>query len=535
MNQEEQGNELEENPQNSFSSVLANKKIVFAGLFIFLLFILIPVTFYFARNTKPKKDQITNTSYPKAPYAADQLIVKYKDSYTLVEIERLRDKLNEIGVVSQEKVFDSNDPRLKNYYLIKFAKGSNIDNIIKELEGFPEIEKAGPDYIIEVQEIPNDPNFPVQANMTKIQMPDAWNIAKGSNTVRVAIIDSGIDYNHPDLSSNVTNGPDFSTCSSITESNQCIKKARDNDSNDDVGHGTHVAGVIGALTNNSLGVAGINWNVNLIALKAVAKTPKSASGLSSDIVDAIRYAADNADIINMSLGSVVPCNDSRVLGYQDAIDYAISRGVVVISAAGNSGSSASSSTPGSCAGVINVGASDAQDRRASFSNYGPRVNIAAPGVGILSTTPGSSYQSKQGTSMAAPHVAGVAALLLSMKPTLSVTQVKDCILNNSDPISLAEELGGKRLNAFRILSACSGTVPAPFPTSTLSPTPTPTSIVSTTISPITTGGPVISVPPTSTPRAPTPTSVQKYSCSEKTGDEIPRGSIQIGDLVCSPK
>ena len=514
---------------------LQKKKSLLLAVFFLILLLVISLVILTKSDVDQGGNVPRNTTgmYPQAPFAEGQLIVKYKDSYTIEEIQRLKEKLEGLGVVSQEKVFDSSDPKLSNYYLIKFKSGASVDQVIKELANLPEIEKAGPNYIIEIQENPIDTNYTSQWNLAKISMSQAWDISKGSDSVRVAVIDSGIDYNHPDLSGNVTNGPDFATCSSITAANQCVPKPRDSDSFDDVGHGTHVAGIIGALTNNNLGIAGINWNVTLIALKAVAKTPTSAGGLSTDIVDAIRYAADNADVINMSLGSTVPCNDPRVLGYQDAVDYAISRGVVVIAAAGNDAADARNSTPGSCIGVITVGATDAQDKRAVFSNIGSRVDIAAPGVGILSTIPGSVYQSKQGTSMAAPHVAAAAALLLSRNSNLTVNQVRDCLLNNSDPISASENISVRRLNVFRALSSCTGSVPLPSNTPTpaigITPTVTLPASQSASITPIGTGGGA-----TIAIKSPTPTPVKKYSCHERTGSDVSRDAIQIGDLICTP-
>lgn len=519
-------------PNFSLLTLLKNKKFFAVGFVILIIIISIPfLLFLNSRNERKNSPENSDINYPDAPFVEGQIIVKYKDSYTIEEIQRLKLKLESLGVISQEKVFDSSDPKLANFYLIRFKSDVSVDQVIKDLANLPEIEKAGPNYIIEIQQNPNDVNFSSQWNLLKIAMPQAWDISKGSSGVRVAVIDSGIDYNHPDLSGNVVNGPDFATCSSITATNQCIPKPRDNDSYDDVGHGTHVAGIIGATSNNNLGIAGINWNVKIIAIKAVAKTPTSAGGLSTDIVDAIRYAADNSDVINMSLGSTVPCNDSRVLGYQDAVNYAISKGVVVIAAAGNNAGSAASSTPGSCNGVITVGATDTFDRRASFSNLGSRVDIAAPGVSILSTVPNGGFVNKQGTSMASPHVAGVAALLLSKYPNFSVNQVRDCLFNNSDPISLSENISTRRLNAFKVLSNCtSGDI---IPTNTPTPIITITSAPSTQSATVTPFGGMGGA--TTTLKSPSPTPVKKYSCHERTGNEASRDAIQIGDLICTPK
>lgn len=409
----------------------------------------------------PTPGEAINYTDPfKMPYIPDQLIVKFKDRYTLEEIENLRSVLSKIGVISQEPVFDSDDPSLRNYYLLKFKPGTDIKKIKEELDKIPEIEFAGPNHEVVAFEAPNDPSFPSQWDFQKIKMSEAWDISHGSNPVTVAVIDTGVDYNHSDFATrNIVKGRNY-----VSNNNNPL---------DDVGHGTHVSGTIGAVTNNSLGVSGINWNnTSILAIKTLGA---SGTGQTAWTVDAIRSATDQGvNVINMSLG-LQPGNCSLTPQYQAALNYARSKNVTVIVAAGNATQSTGgkpvdvkNNIPASCDGLIVVGNADQNDARASTSNYGTGVDIAAPGVKILSTWLGGNYTAISGTSMAAPHVAGVAAMLLSVKPGLSPDQVTDCIVKNADPIS-TDKAVGPRLNASKTISACSG-LAAP----TTTPTPTPT-------------------------------------------------------------
>ena len=513
-----------------------------------LLLIFIPLGFFIFSNfnTNPdlKKTQDKKVLiYPGAPYVGDQIIVRLKDEYTLEELTRLKEKLDDIGVISQEKVFDSDDPNLKNFYLLKLKAGSDVKKTLESLAGFEEIEQAGPNYIVATQEIPNDQLFAGQWDMQKINMPSTWDLTHGSSNIKVAVVDSGVNYAHPDLAGRVTNGRDFSRCSTVVNHSECVEKERDNDSNDDFGHGTHVAGTIGAITNNNIGVAGIGWNVSILAIKAVGST---GEGIMTDITDGIRYAADSgAKVINLSLGSPAPCNEGNFLAYQEAINYATSKGAIVVAAAGNDNKDAGNVTPASCNGVITVGATTADDTRSSYSNFGSIVDIAAPGgqkpctqaTCITSTWLSTQYTSITGTSMATPHVAGVVALLLSSAPGLSQGQVRECLVNNGDAISTDKYIGGKRLNAAKTIEACGSIKTTPTATPTLTPiTLTPGQTIqpptATGIQPVTSN--ITTTPFATATKKPTPTPPQTYTCREKSGGSTPAGTIQIGNLECIP-
>lgn len=519
---------------------LLNQKRIRLPAIIIMVFIFIPLIFLIVFNYKPKQSSKTSTGLhtfsPSAPYVADQLIVELKDGYTLDELKKLDSEFKKIGIVSQRKVFDSNDPSLRNFYIVDFKKGSDVKKIGEELVNFSEIKAVGVNYITHVQDI--DTLYSQQWDLQKINMPQAWTITKGVDNIKVAVIDTGIDYTHPDFSGRtIINGINHASCDAFANSGQCSSPKVTESSIDDNGHGTHVAGTIGAVTNNDLDIAGINWNVTLMAVKAMGS---DGSGNISDPADAVRYAVDNgANVINLSIDvNNVKCMDNVANPIRTAINYANLHHVIVVAAAGNADSKtnykaidASNSTPASCDGVITVGATDQLDRRPSFSNFGSRVDIAAPGVGIISIVPGG-YKPKNGTSMAAPHVAGVAALLLSINPSLTPQQVRECLVNNADPI-LTDQPIGPRLNASKALNVCSGRVPI-IPSVTAAAVPT--QIVPTQAVPIPQSQEPLTAnePLGGSNKKPTPTPVKKYTCREQTGSNTPSGAIQIGSLVCIP-
>ncbi len=259
------------------------------------------------------------------------------------------------------------------------------------------IEYAEPDYRYSIADFPNDPLYQQQWNFRAIDLAKAWKSSTGQG-VTVAVIDTGVAA-VPDLNQEqLVEGYDF-----VND---------DTDASDDNGHGTHVAGTVAQATNNAYGVAGIAYDAKLMPLKVL---DEGGSGTTADIAEAIVYAADNsADIINMSLGGA---GESQVM--RDAIDYAYNKGVLLVAAAGNSNSS-SVSYPARYEHVVGVSALGPEGGRAPYSNYGAGVDLSAPGGalpvgGILQNTidgeGGSLFAAYQGTSMASPHVAGVAALV----------------------------------------------------------------------------------------------------------------------------
>ena len=519
--------EISENQDSEISPIqkapFSKRKLIFFAIILVILIFLPFAFFLISRMSNQGNVPLQGnqkTFSPQAPHANDELIIKLKDSYTRVELERLNKKFTELGIVSQRKVYDSEDPRLKNFFVLKFKKGTDIKKTGQELINLPELEGVAPNYIDTIQIIPQDPFYnqlQLLWGFDKISMPQAWDSIRGSNSIIVAVVDTGIDYNHQDFSGRtIIKGPDLATCDMI-ESGACASpKQRDSDPIDDNSHGTHVSGVIGAVTNNNIGVSGVNWDVTLMAVKVMGK---SGQGFRNDILEGIRFAADNgAKVINISLGNGAPCG----FEYQTEIDYALSKGSIVVAAAGNGDNGvavdASGFSPASCNGVITVGATTQPDTRWNLSNWGERVDISAPGHEIVSTVLNNQYQSKNGTSMAAPHVSGVVGLLLAANPGLPQDQVKSCLINSADPITTDENIG-PRLNAYRALTLCTNTASIPIATNV-----TPSPIISPD-----------SMPPTSKPLTPSPTTVKTYTCREDSRGSTARpGSIKIGSLMCEP-
>lgn len=518
--------------QNRISQFF-KKKFMVIGMFILGISLSLLAIFAISQLSgqgqipKTSKDIAKKTFAPTAPFVADQLIVKLKDSYTRDEIEKLNKKLTELGVVSQEKAFESEDPLLRNYFILRFKEGTDIEKVGQELINLSDLEVVEPNYLVEIQAIPNDLLYGEMWGLEKILMPQAWDIVNGSSSVVVAVIDTGVDYNHQDfVGRSIIKGQDFSTCDafvedSITGKSHCTSpKLRGSDPMDHQGHGTHVAGIIGATTNNNLGISGIMWNVTLMAVKTIGADPRGR-GNSQDIIDGIIFAVDNgADVINLSLGTETPCGPGAL--YKDVIDYAIGKGAIVVGAAGNGGADhigddVSNYSPASCDNVIAVSSVTQSDMRPVSSNWGQRVDIAAPGADILSTILGNAYGPKSGTSMAAPHVSGVIGLLLAANPGLSQDQVKSCLINSADPITTDENIG-PRLNAYNTLTLCTNIASIPTGTNV-----TPSPIISPTEQ------------PTSEPLTPSPTAVKTYTCKEDSRGSTARpGSIKIGSLICEP-
>jgi subtilisin family serine protease len=336
------------------------------------------------------------------------------------------------------------------------------------------VRYAEPDHILQaVQTQPNDSRFTSlwglentgQSGGTPdadIDAPEAWDIATGNTEVVTAVIDTGVDYTHPDLVSNIwsnpleiANGLDDDGNGFIDDIHGWDFANDDNTPLDDQGHGTHVAGTIAAMGNNGIGVAGVNWQGRIIALKFIAS---SGVGATSDAVEALHYAAGlrrsgiNIRLTNNSWGGAGETALSEaILDQADA-------GILFVTAAGNNGwdNDVSPFYP-ACypwSNIITVAATDRRDARASFSQYGNlTVDLAAPGVDILSTTPNAGYSLNSGTSMAAPHVTGVAALLWSTWPDASWQDVREAILNGTDAIPAMSGITvtGGRLNARKAL------------------------------------------------------------------------------------
>lgn len=399
---------------------------------------------------------------PTPPRAPDRVIVKFKDSVNTEAQENLFKKLN---VARKEK------HRLKGTFVANIQK-NKVNDYLKLFSQSSLIEYVEPDFIATKVETPNDSLFTSQWGLTKIQASNAWDVTHGVSSSYIAILDTGIDQNHPDVGTKVVKRANFTSDPDV----------------DGDGHGTHVAGIASSITNNALGIAGVGYNSGLYSVKVL---DNNGSGYYSWIANGIIWSADNgARVINLSLGG-----SSSSTTLSNAINYAFGKGVVIVAASGNNNSSRRF-YPAYYSNTIAIAASDQNDKKASFSNYGSWVELAAPGVSILSTT-NSAYESWSGTSMATPFVAGLAALVASHNPSWSNSTIRSKIEQTADKISgTGTYWTYGRINACKALDCTPSTLLTPTPTST--PTPTPT------LTPTPTSTPSPSPSPTATP-TPTPT------------------------------
>lgn len=292
------------------------------------------------------------------------------------------------------------------------SQNMNTDQLMAYFQKFG-VQLVEPNHRLRQNELPNDVLYQrYQWNFPKIQIENAWKFTTGDPHSIIAVVDTGVDLDHPEFQGQLIPGHNMIENTDVPQ--------------DDNGHGTHVSGVIVARTNNIEGVAGMNWTSKVMPVKAL---DADGSGSVFDIADGIRWAVDHgAKVINLSLGEY---EDSAYL--RDAIQYATSKDALVVAAMGNDDTS-QSSFPAACPEVLAVCAVDQNGQRATFSNYGDHAGVSAPGVSIASTFPGHRYAAMSGTSMASPHVAGLAGLIRGLNPDLTANQVKDIIVRTATDI-----------------------------------------------------------------------------------------------------
>lgn len=412
--------------------------------------------------------------------AEPEVLVRFKPGVKLSEIKKIAGRFN-------DRVED-NVESVKGLVAIDDLDGADMEAVAAQYAAMTDlVEYASPNEVIQLDpttstaandalyrepasNVPNDPEFENQWALNNdgrdggkegadLRALDAWTKTKGSKEVVVAVLDTGVDYTHLDLASNMWIRPDnvpqyfdeeLGTYNDIQGFDANVNAS---DPMDDNGHGTHCSGIVGAEGNNNEGIAGINWNVQIMPLKFLGK---GGFGSTKDAIEAINYAIDrkqkgvNLRVISASWGST-----SKSKALEDAIRAAGEQGILFVAAAGNA-STDNDKRPHypsnyDLPNVISVAALDRTDSLASFSNYGAKtVHVAAPGREIVSTWLGNAYREASGTSMATPYVSGIAALVIASEPNISVEKLRERIIKSADKI---DSLNGKVVSGGRINAA----------------------------------------------------------------------------------
>jgi thermitase len=406
-------------------------------LLVALLGAIVLLAFSPEARSQPAEDDVDHGP-GGAPYAAGELLVTYKEQASDAAVESLDEEVGaEVGETLPEI-----DARLFEFPEVKDepsqgVRERDLEQIKEDLEKDPAVQSVGYNYLYSANGFPNDPGFLKQWGLSNTHFKNAWSTTLGSGT-RIAIVDSGADVRHVDLKRNIARQWDFIN--------------RDGTVEDTFEHGTHVAGIAAAVTNNEEGIAGGCPSCKLLIAKVL---DGNGLGTADDVAEGIMWGVDNgARVINLSLGDR---GNARVV--RDAVNYATRRGAVVVAAAGNDNTNRFE-YPAAYPNVIAVAATTRDDLRAPFSNYGDWVDIAAPGGEdrasssrrILSTIPGGTYYYMSGTSMAAPHVSALASLLASRG--LGAADIKKRIFNTAVDLGRAGRdpyYGHGRMDAGRAL------------------------------------------------------------------------------------
>ncbi len=440
---------------------------------------LVSVMFSAATEARFQKFEISN----QQKYKPGEILVKLKNqnSFNSFSAHNLVSKLSQkfdVSLIPQQMD--------ESLVIIRAENGTSTEQLLSEANQDSSVEYSEPNYIYRITtliqnaanvNVPADPKFNLDWGLlnngqvdseghagkagSDIGATQAWAMATGSKNIKVAVIDTGVDYNHEELKENIMintkeiagNGIDDDGNGFIDDVHGWNFDGKNNDPMDDNEHGTHVSGTIGAKANNGVGTAGVNWNVSILPVKFLNS---DGSGSLADAVEAIKYATKmGVNVMNNSWGGG---------GYSktmySAIKDARDKGILFVAAAGNeyNNNDKEKAYPASydLENVVAVAATDNRDRLATFSNFGAKsVHLAAPGVNIFSTIPTSKggYDTFSGTSMACPHVVGAAALLWSANPTFDYKQIKNRLLQTVDKVSTlsGKVLSGGRLNVYKAL------------------------------------------------------------------------------------
>jgi thermitase len=346
-------------------------------------------------DNSPKVTHVHHNPNETSHYFENQIIVKFHEDISDVELNEYLTEIRGQLIKKMDSIYTFSSEDKTTVDLIQYF--APIDNVAY----------AEPNYIMMQNETPpNDIYYQrYQWNLPLIEAEAGWRITQGNEAVKIAVVDTGVDLEHPDLVKRLTTG-----YNALSDSD---------DADDDNGHGTHVAGIIASEVNNHEGIAGLTWYNPIIPIKVMGE---EGYGSTFDIAKGIIWATDKgARVINLSLGNY---QHSDML--KDAIDYAFKRDVVLIAASGNDNTN-QPSFPAAYPQVLSVAAVDPYGERATFSNYGDYIDVSAPGVQIASTYFNKQYAALSGTSMAAPHVSALAGLIRSINPDLRNTEVMEII------------------------------------------------------------------------------------------------------------
>lgn len=355
-------------------------------------------------------------------------------------------------------------PELLRTYLLEFTDYANVTAIIAELKATNSIDYAEQVPLDRTCLVPNDPSYSSQWHLNVIGAASAWNYFSTGSTIKIAIVDDAVERTHSDISPNLWVNPGEIPSNSIDDDgngyiddiNGYDVGSNDNNPNppsSSYAHGTHVTGCASPATNNGTGVAGIGFSCKIMAVKATTSSSSITNGY-----DGIVYAVvSGADVINMSWGGTGSSTTA-----QNIINWAYGQGVVLVAAAGNNNSN-TMFYPAGYTNVIAVAATNSNDTKASFSNYGTWVDISAPGNNIYATYYGNTYANNSGTSMASPVVAGLCGLMLSLNPSLTPADIRNCLTSTATSIasqnpSYPGELGSGRINASAAMQCISSTL-----------------------------------------------------------------------------
>jgi subtilisin family serine protease len=395
-------------------------------------------------------------------YLSNTIVVKLKQNYSINSITSNKYSAG-LSIKESSKLYPSTgilnkgEGNLSRIYILKYNTAEDPVKAAKIISKQPAVEWAEPKYVRTIMYSPNDSLYAKQTNLKRINANDAWQITTGDSTVHIAIVDIGVDWHHPDLSDNILKTPggkligwDFSGLNGTPD---------DDPSEDSMAfHGTHVAGIAAAVTNNKIGIASIGNKCKIIPIKVSRYDQLAPDGAPFVVYgfEGIKLAVDlGAKVINCSWGG-----NSYSSMEQETIDYAVSKGTLVVAAQGNDGNT-ESFYPADYIGVLSVGWLHTQDdQKSSFANYGTKVKVFAPGDTILSTWPtksGNLYINLSGSSMASPLVAGMAGLVFSQFPKFTPLQVSEQIRVTADNIEHSNPgftnlLGRGRINAYNALT-----------------------------------------------------------------------------------